>query len=67
MRGKIKFHSKAPMLKYRQNSLNICCFSSLASAFDINNQTNAANAIAMRIEESSKSEVGNRIDFQMLF
>ena len=45
----MKFHSKAPMLKYRQNSLNSCCFSSLASAFDSINKTKAANAISMRI------------------
>ena len=28
-----KFHNDAPMLKYCQNSLNSCCFSSLSSAF----------------------------------
>ena len=49
------------MLKYRQNSLNSCFFSSLASAFDSINQTKAANAIPKRIEESLTSQVGNRI------
>ena len=43
--------------------MNSCCFSSLASAFASINHSAAANAISMRIEESLKSEVGNRIDF----
>ena len=43
--------------------MNSCCFSSLASAFDIINHNADADAISMRIEESLKSEVGNRIDF----
>ena len=43
--------------------MNNCCFSSLASAFDIINHNAAATAISMLIEESLKSEVGNRIDF----
>ena len=59
----MKFHSKEPILKYRKNSLKICCFSSLASAFDSINQTKNANTIAMRIEKSLTSQVGNRIDF----
>ena len=29
-----KFHNDAPMLRYRQRSLNRCCFSCLESAFD---------------------------------
>ena len=45
----MKFHSKGPMLKYRQKSLNSCCFSSLASDFHSTNQTKAANSIAIRI------------------
>ena len=60
----MKFHSKAPMLKYCQNLLNSCCFSSLASYFDSINQTKSANAIAIHIEESFTSQVGNRIDFE---
>ena len=48
----MKFHSKAPMLKYRQNSLNCFYFSILESDFDIINQIKAANSIAMHIEES---------------
>ena len=61
---KFKFYSDVPMLKYRQKLLNSCCFSSLASAFAIIKQTNSANYIAMRIEESLKSKVVNRIDFE---
>ena len=64
MCGKIKFHSKAPMLKYCQKSLNSCCASSLASVFSSIKQTKAANYILMHIEESLKIEVGNRIDFE---
>ena len=59
----IKFHSKAPMLKYRQNSMHSCCFSSLESDFDCTNQKKAANVIAMLIKESLTSQVGNHIDF----
>ena len=51
------------MLKYCQESSNSYCFSSLVSAFDIINQTKAANSIAICIEESLKIEVGNRVDF----
>ena len=60
----MKVHSKAPMLKYPQNLFNSCCFSSLESAFDSINQTKSANAIAMRIEESLTSQVGNCIDLK---
>ena len=58
-----KFRIDAPILKYCQESLNSCCFSSLASAFSGINHNNAANAISIHIEESLKSDVGNRIDF----
>ena len=58
-----KFQNDAPILKFCQKTLNSCCFSSLAPAFASINNFNAANAISMRIEESLKSEVGNRIDF----
>ena len=58
-----KFQNDAPILKYCQKTLNSCCFSSLASAFDSINHFNTTKAISMRIEESLKSEVGNRIDF----
>ena len=44
-------------------TLNKCCFSSLASAFASNKQIKASNAISIRIKESLKSEVGNRIHF----
>ena len=64
MCGKIKFHSKAPTLKYRQDLLNSCCFSSLESAFAIINQGKSENSTAMRIEESLTSDVGNCIDFE---
>ena len=40
-----KFHNDAPILKYCQKSLNIYCFSSLASAFASINQNKAADAI----------------------
>ena len=43
--------------------MNSYCFSSLAPAFASINQNNAANAISMLIEESLKSEVGNRINY----
>ena len=58
----IKFHSKAQMIKYCQKSLNSFCFSILETTFAIIKQTKAFNAILMRIEESLKSEVRNRID-----
>ena len=51
------------MLNYRQESLNSCCFSSLASDFAIINQTKGYNAIEMCIEESLNSEVDNCVDF----
>ena len=60
---KMKFHSKASMLKYCQKSLNRCCFSSSESSFYSINQNKSANAIVMRIEESLTIQVGNRIDF----
>ena len=63
MCGKIKFHSNALMLKYCKHSLNMRCFSSLESDFDSIKQTKADNDISLSIEESLKSEVGNRIDF----
>ena len=50
-----------------QKTLNSCCFSSLASAFANINHFNTANTISMRIEESLKSEVGNRIDLRIIF
>ena len=59
-----KFHNDAPILKYFQKSLNRCCFSSLASYFVSIKKIKAANAISLRIEESLKSEVVNRIDFE---
>ena len=63
MCGNFKFHRNAPMLNHCQKSLNSCCFISLDSAFASINQTKASNAISLRIEESFKSEVGNRIYF----
>ena len=61
---KMKCHSKDPMLKYCQNSLNNGCFSSLTSAFDCTNQSKAANAIAIHTEESLTSQVDNCIYFE---
>ena len=43
--------------------MNGCCFSILASAFASINHFKAAAAISLRIKESLKSEVGNRIHF----
>ena len=57
------FHKDASIISYCQNTLNSCCFSSLASAFVSNKHYKAAAAIFLRIKESLKSEVGNRIDF----
>ena len=59
----MRFHSIAPMLKYRQNLLNSWCFSNLASVFNCTNQTKEDNAIEICIEESLKNQVGNSIDF----
>ena len=57
------FHKDAPILSYCQKTLNSCCFSSLASAFASNKHFKADDAISIRIKESLKSEVGNRIHF----
>ena len=57
------FHKDAPILSYCQKTLNSRCFSSLASAFSSNKHFKAANALYIRIKESLKSEIGNRIDF----
>ena len=58
-----KFHNDAPMLKYFQKLLNIFCFSILASSFAGILKTQSINNISLRIEESLKSKMGNRIDF----
>ena len=42
---KMKFNTDAPILKYRQNTLNSCCFSSLASAFESINKIKSINAM----------------------
>ena len=63
MCGKFKFYSDAPILKYCQMLLNICCSSSLASAFTSIKQTKASNAISLHIEYSLKNKVDNCIDF----
>ena len=41
----IKFHNDYSILKYSQNLLNCCCFSSLASAFASINHNKSDNAI----------------------
>ena len=56
----MKFRIDAPILKYLQNTSNSCCFSSLASAFDSNDQIKSANAISNHIEESLTSQVSFR-------
>ena len=57
------FHKDAPILSYSQKTLNRCFFSSLKSACASNKHLEADNAISIRIKESLKSEVGNRINF----
>ena len=57
------FHEDAPILSYRQKSLNSCCYSSLASDFASINHFKAAADISLRIKEPLKSEVGNLIHF----
>ena len=47
----MRFHANDPMLKYRQNSPNNCCFGSLTPAFEIINQTKDANTTTKRIYE----------------
>ena len=59
-------HKDAPILSYCQKTLNSCCFSSLASAFASIKHFKAANALYIRIKESLKSEIGNRIDLQII-
>ena len=44
-----KFQNDAPILSYCQKTLNSCCFSSLASAFDSIKHFKPSNAISMRI------------------
>ena len=46
----IKFNIDAPMLKYRQSTLNSCCFSSLVSYFESTNQRKVENSISKCIE-----------------
>ena len=55
-----KFHNDAPMLNYYKKSLNICCFSSLSSAFVGIQQIKAYNDISLRIAKFLKSKMGNR-------
>ena len=45
-----KYHNDVPMIKYCQKLLNICYFSSLASAFSSIEQTKDDNVISFRIE-----------------
>ena len=63
MCGNFKVHNDAPMIKYFQKLFNSYCFSSLASDFSSIKQTKSSNDISLRIEESFKSKMGNRIDF----
>ena len=58
-----KFHNDAPILKYCQKSFNSFCFSSLAPSFVSIEQIKASDAISLRVEESLKNKVGDRIDF----
>ena len=51
------FHKDAPILSYCQKTLNICCFSSLASAFASIKHFKSENAISIRIKEM-KAKLG---------
>ena len=53
----MKLNVDAPMLQYRQNTLNCCCFSTLVSDFESINQNKDENIISKRIEESLTSQV----------
>ena len=53
----MKFNINDAMLKYCQNTLNSCCFSSLASDFEIINQSKAANSISNHIKELFTSQL----------
>ena len=57
------FHTDAQIINFCPKTLNSCCFSSLASAFASIKHFKYFNAIYIRINESLKSEVGNRIHF----
>ena len=45
-----KFQNDASILKYCHKSLNSCCFSGLALAFDSINHNKATNAISLHIK-----------------
>ena len=64
MWSKRSFTLMPQFLNICQNTLNSCCFSSLASSFESVDKIKAANSISKPIEESSKSQVSfrNRID-----
>ena len=64
---RFKFHNDAPIIKYCQKLCNSCCFSSLASDFSSIEKTKDGNVISLRIEESLKSKLVNRIDFANAF
>ena len=44
------FHKDSPILSYCQKTLNSCCFSSLASAYDSNKHFKSANAKSICIK-----------------
>ena len=58
-----KFHNDSPILKYCQKSLNICCFSSLASYLVSTKKIMDANVISLRKVKLLSIKVGNCIDF----
>ena len=47
--GEKEYDLKSPLMVFHQNASNICCFSSLASAFISSGENNAARDILMRI------------------
>ena len=47
----IKFHPEEPVIKYHQKLSNICCLSSLASAFHSVGDDRSVNVLVNSIEE----------------
>ena len=51
MTKQLQLRTEVPLIKYHQNSSNICCFSSLASAFNGIGDNRAVTSLVTRIEE----------------
>ena len=52
MTENVRFRTEAPLIKYHQNPSNICCLSSLASAFHCICDKRDVTALVNIIEES---------------